>query len=271
MWTGPFGGLAQAMPPSGSGQVQDPGERQVTQSLSMVSSDLNIATTTPLLDGNQPLPAHIMMTITPSLVQGSQASAVFPGPNSTPPSSSNGGAQSSSAVPSASDASTTSNGEDAAQSIFPTPSPHTQIPGQTHPKSAQVGNKPPKADFMFRQDWKPIWRNSEDTSICCFLLTITQNSNVVRFFHCLGKDDPDQLCFYQPGIGTYSTRQYHTKFFTWAHRKFEEAFATQLHVPVKEGYEFVTRNYNPGDKILLFGFSRGAYTARALSGMLHRV
>jgi len=29
--------------------------------------------------------------------------------------------------------------------------------------------------------------------------------------------------------------------------------------------------YNPGDQICLMGFSRGAYTARALAGMLHRV
>jgi predicted esterase len=56
---------------------------------------------------------------------------------------------------------------------------------------------------------------------------------------------------------------------------------------VKEGYEFrtfstcivarpllvalVMQNYIAGDKISLFGFSRGAYTARALAGMLHKV
>jgi len=31
------------------------------------------------------------------------------------------------------------------------------------------------------------------------------------------------------------------------------------------------QNYKVGDKICLFGFSRGAYTARALAGMLHKV
>jgi uncharacterized protein (DUF2235 family) len=37
---------------------------------------------------------------------------------------------------------------------------------------------------------------------------------------------------------------------------------------LKEGYEFLVREYRPGDHISLFGFSRGAYTARSLAGMV---
>ncbi|KAG8918802.1 hypothetical protein FRC01_001646 [Tulasnella sp. 417] len=37
------------------------------------------------------------------------------------------------------------------------------------------------------------------------------------------------------------------------------------------GYRFLMENYQPGDKICLFGFSRGAYTARCLAGMIHKV
>ncbi|KAL0562898.1 hypothetical protein V5O48_019180, partial [Marasmius crinis-equi] len=37
------------------------------------------------------------------------------------------------------------------------------------------------------------------------------------------------------------------------------------------GYEFLMQNYEAGDKICIFGFSRGAYTARALAGMIHKV
>jgi uncharacterized protein (DUF2235 family) len=37
---------------------------------------------------------------------------------------------------------------------------------------------------------------------------------------------------------------------------------------IVRGYTFVSRNYAPGDKIFLLGFSRGAYTARALAGMI---
>lgn len=37
------------------------------------------------------------------------------------------------------------------------------------------------------------------------------------------------------------------------------------------GYDFLMQNYREGDRICLFGFSRGAYTARALAGMLYKV
>lgn len=37
---------------------------------------------------------------------------------------------------------------------------------------------------------------------------------------------------------------------------------------IVRGYTFVSRNYRPGDRIVLTGFSRGAYTARALAGLI---
>lgn len=40
---------------------------------------------------------------------------------------------------------------------------------------------------------------------------------------------------------------------------------------IVRGYTFVSRHYQPGDRIVLVGFSRGAYTARALGGMIARM
>jgi hypothetical protein len=37
---------------------------------------------------------------------------------------------------------------------------------------------------------------------------------------------------------------------------------------VRAGYRFLALNYEPGDEIFLFGFSRGAYTARSIAGMI---
>lgn len=37
---------------------------------------------------------------------------------------------------------------------------------------------------------------------------------------------------------------------------------------IVRGYTFISRNYRPGDQIILVGFSRGAYTARALGGLI---
>src|SRR3984957_9577982 len=37
---------------------------------------------------------------------------------------------------------------------------------------------------------------------------------------------------------------------------------------IVRGYTFISRNYLPGDRIFIIGFSRGAYTARALAGLI---
>src|SRR6185295_15120098 len=37
---------------------------------------------------------------------------------------------------------------------------------------------------------------------------------------------------------------------------------------VVRGYTFISRNYEPGDAIVVVGFSRGAYTVRALAGLI---
>lgn len=39
---------------------------------------------------------------------------------------------------------------------------------------------------------------------------------------------------------------------------------------VKEAYTYIARNYEAGDEIYLFGFSRGAYTARSVAGMIRK-
>lgn len=49
------------------------------------------------------------------------------------------------------------------------------------------------------------------------------------------------------------------------------AVGSGLGVHVRDGYKFLMQNYQEGDRICLFGFSRGAYTARCLAGMIHKV
>lgn len=58
-------------------------------------------------------------------------------------------------------------------------------------------------------------------------------------------------------------------------RKFEatidEAIATSFDSHVIAGYRFIMRYYSPGDLIYIFGFSRGAFTARFLARMVANV
>ncbi|PIL22453.1 hypothetical protein GSI_15141 [Ganoderma sinense ZZ0214-1] len=115
------------------------------------------------------------------------------------------------------------------------------------------------------------------TLILCFDGTANQydgdNTNVVKFYSLLKKDDESnqQLCYYQPGVGTYFNPGVVSPLFQWCAKILDEAFACYLDAHVRGGYQFIMQNYICGDKICMFGFSRGAYTARALAGMLHKI
>jgi uncharacterized protein (DUF2235 family) len=45
-------------------------------------------------------------------------------------------------------------------------------------------------------------------------------------------------------------------------------FGQGLDENIRLAYEWLVENYNPGDEIYIFGFSRGAFTARALAGLV---
>ncbi|OSD00890.1 hypothetical protein PYCCODRAFT_1370341 [Trametes coccinea BRFM310] len=114
------------------------------------------------------------------------------------------------------------------------------------------------------------------TLVLCFDGTGDQfdsdTSNVIKFFSMLKKDDRrEQMVYYQSGIGTYTTPQVTTTIGQFVSKTMDEMVAWNLDAHVMSGYEFLMENYEAGDKICLFGFSRGAYTARALAGMLHKV
>ncbi|KLO14758.1 hypothetical protein SCHPADRAFT_850596 [Schizopora paradoxa] len=100
----------------------------------------------------------------------------------------------------------------------------------------------------------------------------TENSNVVKFYSLLKKDaEEEQLCYYQTGIGTYENPGIMSPLALWFAKIMDEAVAWYLDAHVMGGYRFLMANYRAGDRIALFGFSRGAYTARALAGMLTKV
>jgi uncharacterized protein (DUF2235 family) len=68
-----------------------------------------------------------------------------------------------------------------------------------------------------------------------------------------------QIVYYQAGVGTQFGR------FT---RLMGDATGAGLKQNVREAYGFICHNWCEGDEIYLFGFSRGAYTARAIAGLI---
>jgi uncharacterized protein (DUF2235 family) len=104
---------------------------------------------------------------------------------------------------------------------------------------------------------------------------ISENiSNVLKLYRCLRKTPrttPFQAVFYDPGVGTLARPD------PW--QKAKQDFIAILGLATGYGlddnvlaaYEFVVDNYEEGDHIYLFGFSRGAYTVRVLAGLIHKV
>jgi uncharacterized protein (DUF2235 family) len=67
-----------------------------------------------------------------------------------------------------------------------------------------------------------------------------------------GGDDVDQLIFYAKGVNGF-----------WG-----GVFGNGLDDVIKGAYEWLVDQYIPGDEIFIFGFSRGAYAARSLAGLI---
>lgn len=95
------------------------------------------------------------------------------------------------------------------------------------------------------------------------------NTNVVRLFELLDLRDPDaQVAYYGPGVGTFSAPSAWTPLARSLSRVAGLIVGAGLRQNLGQAYSFVMATYRPGDRIFVFGFSRGAYTARALTGML---
>lgn len=99
----------------------------------------------------------------------------------------------------------------------------------------------------------------------------TNNTNVVRMIQVLSHDDPNQLVYYDPGVGTLPEPGLITSIGKKVSEWLDLAFATSLARNVQEAYIYLMNTWRSGDKVFIFGFSRGAYTARVLGAMLHHI
>jgi uncharacterized protein (DUF2235 family) len=95
------------------------------------------------------------------------------------------------------------------------------------------------------------------------------NTNIVRLVQVLDRNPELQRLYYDPGVGTLPERG------AWSALKKRLstlaglAFGAGLEWKVQQAYAYLMDVWEPGDKVFLFGLSRGAYTARVLAGMLH--
>ena len=90
------------------------------------------------------------------------------------------------------------------------------------------------------------------------------DTNVFRVYNAVRINDiPDderqQVVFYDNGVGTSKLS---------VKKALGGGLGLGFRQNVRDLYEFLGRNYNDGDHIYLFGFSRGAATVRAFAGMI---
>ncbi|HEY3840831.1 MAG TPA: DUF2235 domain-containing protein [Bryobacteraceae bacterium] len=83
-------------------------------------------------------------------------------------------------------------------------------------------------------------------------------TNVYKLYKALATS-ATQAPYYDDGVGATGLPLEHL---------IGGAFGTGLFQKVKDGYSQIAQVYEAGDEIFLFGFSRGAYTARSLAGMI---
>ncbi|XP_006462907.1 hypothetical protein AGABI2DRAFT_119741 [Agaricus bisporus var. bisporus H97] len=155
------------------------------------------------------------------------------------------------------------------------------VPTLTSSRTRTAGSEPPHMPHPTREVSVSVPRvippeHDRKTLVLCFDGTGDQfdadNSNVVRLVSLMKKNDKNkQMVYYQSGIGTYTPSRAATGLWSAFQKTLDEMFAWNLHSHVMSGYEFLMQNHSEGDKICIFGFSRGAYTARSLAGMLHKV
>ncbi|KAG1730066.1 hypothetical protein EDB19DRAFT_1390884 [Suillus lakei] len=92
-------------------------------------------------------------------------------------------------------------------------------------------------------------------------------TNVIRLARSVKSETADgkkQIVFYQSGVGSEAN-------FTGdpvTGVTLLQALGTAVASKIRDAYGFIAQNFEEGDEICLFGFSRGAYTARKLSGLI---
>jgi len=95
-------------------------------------------------------------------------------------------------------------------------------------------------------------------------------SNVLKLFRIIEKNS-EQRVYYNPGVGTIGTDDLWTRWKQNFYAIFGLATGYGLDGEILGAYKFLAARYEQGDSVFLFGFSRGAYTVRALAAFIHMV
>ncbi len=100
------------------------------------------------------------------------------------------------------------------------------------------------------------------------------DSHVVTLAELLAAHpDSDRMVMYDPGVGhsaTLPSAGMWDKLHRWWTRLEGLTQGRGVFENIVEGYAFIVRHWQPGDQIFVFGYSRGAFTARSIAGLVNR-
>jgi uncharacterized protein (DUF2235 family) len=120
-------------------------------------------------------------------------------------------------------------------------------------------------------------RGARQIIVCCdgtnnTLTGGSRDTNVLKLVGRLAPEQKNQLVYYDPGVGA-PDQMPPLGLLNELHRKMERmaglAKGKGVYENIAEAYSFLVDNYAPGDEIYIFGFSRGAFTARCVAGMVN--
>ncbi|MES1929198.1 hypothetical protein SADO_08077 [Salinisphaera dokdonensis CL-ES53] len=115
---------------------------------------------------------------------------------------------------------------------------------------------------------------SKDIVVCCDG-TNSQfgglNTNVVHLYEALASDRTDQVSFYEPGVGTFGADFFGVNVGETMGKLLGAGFGYGIQQNLVRAYRFLIDTYVAGDRLFIFGFSRGAFTARTLAALVDTV
>lgn len=99
-------------------------------------------------------------------------------------------------------------------------------------------------------------------------------SNVYKMYHAsrTSPDNPidpnEQVAFYDPGLGTDIGATALSAPWRFIQKLLASVTGRGIILNIADCYAFIINHYEPGDRVFLIGFSRGAYTVRCLANLL---
>jgi uncharacterized protein (DUF2235 family) len=93
-------------------------------------------------------------------------------------------------------------------------------------------------------------------------------TNVIKLYSTLVHDRDGQVAYYHPGIGTMEPFGALSPITRKLTRVLGMAVGYGLENDIRDAYVFLMQTYQPGDSVFLLGFSRGAFTVRAVASLI---